>query len=690
MSQQSSVAIVSGSDVSSARFVAVLGVTAVLFFFCLLPFELIPEIPVDIDSKPFFVPLALCALLPARRAGLAIGLGVALGEGLRDLMEGYELDDPIGFFGYIFGFWAASWIFAIAPRNRINLMFGAIVCAVIQSSIEATSFLLFGSEGVAVAIESAIGNTITHGVIWGAVPLLFLVPVLRGKFESHLGFEVRGVKPEALPKPPSGQALPGENVVAWIGGASFRYPGIAHPGVLNITLEVRRNEVLGVSGATPEGGKTLALLLAGLAPGATGGAFSGAFRAPESVSFVSRHASEYFTETRALHQVVAAGLLDGGEADKVYAHASALLSDLGLPEEKHNDYVWALTAQEQGVVLVAAAILRAPELIIADHLSGLFGPRTPEILQRLAASRREGGALIVLDDLSVDFDQMCDRVVSVDDLALVPDALRPVSIMIETPQAEAASDQVATAAPVQIPTLQNDRGGWWRRRDPRLKWAMFIGMILLIYIAPDWRWMAVMTGIGLLTMLTARPPIIWMAFALLVQVPNVIGLILLPVLGGEASTIEELGFGLRLGLGWVAAILFGISLLSTMEIPEMIAGLRGLGLPRRFAFVVGYAFVLIYLSMADFAQHVIPVRMKELFRWTRPWEFLKSVSDLFVPIVATVARRGGSMAIAIQTMGEGYGRPPVILRWTSVTDTILATITVAALVAAVLLRLGAL
>ena len=178
-----------------------------------------------------------------------------------------------------------------------------------------------------------------------------------------------------------------------------------------------------------------------------------------------------------------------------------------------------------------------------------------------------------------------------------------------------------------------------------------LSMILLIYIAPDWRWMAAMTGIGVLTMLTARPPLIWMGFALLVQVPNVIGLILLPVLGGEASTIEELGFGLRLGLGWVAAILFGVSLLSTMEIPEMTAGLRGLGLPRRFAFVVGYAFVLIYLSMADFAKDVLPLRMRELLRWTRPWEALKFTADLFVPIVATIARRGGTMAVAIQTMG---------------------------------------
>lgn len=166
------------SSVSSARFTAILTVTAVSFFLLLLPFELISEIPVDIDAKPFFAPLAICALLPNGRVGLAVALGVALGEGLRDLKEGYELDDPIGFFGYIAGFWVASEIFNAAPFKRWALIVGSIACAAVQAGLEASSFLLFGQEGLTVALYSAIGNTISHGIIFGAIPLLFLVPAL--------------------------------------------------------------------------------------------------------------------------------------------------------------------------------------------------------------------------------------------------------------------------------------------------------------------------------------------------------------------------------------------------------------------------------------------------------------------------------------------------------------------------------
>ena len=40
---------------------------------------------------------------------LSVGLGGAIGEGILDVFEGYELDDPIGFLGYVLGFTAFGW-----------------------------------------------------------------------------------------------------------------------------------------------------------------------------------------------------------------------------------------------------------------------------------------------------------------------------------------------------------------------------------------------------------------------------------------------------------------------------------------------------------------------------------------------------------------------------------------------------
>jgi len=67
------------------------------------------EVAVDVDLKPFFLPYLMLATVRYGLPALSIGLGAALGEGVLDIFEGYELDDPIGFIGYVVGFMAFSW-----------------------------------------------------------------------------------------------------------------------------------------------------------------------------------------------------------------------------------------------------------------------------------------------------------------------------------------------------------------------------------------------------------------------------------------------------------------------------------------------------------------------------------------------------------------------------------------------------
>jgi hypothetical protein len=57
------------STVSTPQFIAIVGITAVLFFLSLIPLEVIPEIPVDIDQKAFFIPFLLAATLALMRGG---------------------------------------------------------------------------------------------------------------------------------------------------------------------------------------------------------------------------------------------------------------------------------------------------------------------------------------------------------------------------------------------------------------------------------------------------------------------------------------------------------------------------------------------------------------------------------------------------------------------------------------------
>lgn len=176
----------------SAQLTVISGLSAVLFFLMLVATEPIPEIPVDIDFKPFFVPLTLVALLPVGRASLAVGFGAAVGEGLGDILEGYEIDDAFGFVGYLLAFTLAGYIIGQRPRSRLRLAVAAVVAGFVNAALEGASFALLGSDGADVAVESTIGNTLTHGIIAGAVPLMIVAPRFWGKIEQLLGFAPKG------------------------------------------------------------------------------------------------------------------------------------------------------------------------------------------------------------------------------------------------------------------------------------------------------------------------------------------------------------------------------------------------------------------------------------------------------------------------------------------------------------------
>ena len=186
---------------SAPKLVVIAGLTAVLFFFGLLVTERIPEIPVDIDQKPFFIPFLFAALLPLGPPAWAVGLGAALGEGFGDILEGYEPDDAFGFVGYVICFVVAGYIIRNRPRNWGLVIAAVLVGTFLQSVIEASTFLLFGEEALTVAIWSAVGNTITHGVIWGIIPLLILIPLLHGRIERFLGYAPLDMEDEEEEEP---------------------------------------------------------------------------------------------------------------------------------------------------------------------------------------------------------------------------------------------------------------------------------------------------------------------------------------------------------------------------------------------------------------------------------------------------------------------------------------------------------
>jgi energy-coupling factor transport system permease protein len=210
-----------------------------------------------------------------------------------------------------------------------------------------------------------------------------------------------------------------------------------------------------------------------------------------------------------------------------------------------------------------------------------------------------------------------------------------------------------------VPDLHTDHDSFLSRRDPRVKIGLFVLLIVFLYLAPTWHWMAVMMLIGVVLAATSRAPWQWLLVLLALQIPNVVGLILIPAFGqitsGSFQMTDDLAFGLRLGLAWIAALLIGVSLLCTMDVDELMDGLLGVGLPERFAFVVGYAFLLLYLSINDIVRVSQAMRLKGLqLSPRRPLRMLAHLPLLMIPALFTVIRRGQAMMSALDMRGFSF------------------------------------
>lgn len=178
--------------VPPSKLMVITGIVAVLFMGSLLLTEFagVPEILGDTDWKSFFIPYLFIALLPYGYATLSVGFGAALGEGILDIVEGYAPDDAFGFAGYVIGFWTFGYVLHKwgDPTNKYHMSVAAVVGAFVQIAIEGIGYLAVEGEALSFYAINVVGNTITHGIILGMIPLLLIYPMLQGRIERHLGF----------------------------------------------------------------------------------------------------------------------------------------------------------------------------------------------------------------------------------------------------------------------------------------------------------------------------------------------------------------------------------------------------------------------------------------------------------------------------------------------------------------------
>lgn len=399
------------------KLVVITGLTAVLFFLALIPFETIPEIPVDIDQKPFFIPLLMVALLPRGIPAFAIGAGAALGEGVRDLIEGYEVDDPFGFVGYILAFGIAGWIIAERPLSKWRLVLAGLFAGAFQAVFEAGALILIDSEAAGVALLSLIGNTLTHGLLWGVLPLLVAVPRIYGRIEGLLGFAPAHLRSQVATPPRSPRVplrtveVPAAQAVLEFDDFSFLHPGATDHALTHLSFRVRRGDRLAVIGPSGAGKTTLAMALCGLVPDVTGGTTWGSVRVGDldprtaDAEATSRKVAMVFQDPAAQiaaltprEEVMAPLLHRGLPGDEAASRALELLGRVGLPTGSEHRRMWELSDGEQQRVAIAAALALEPEVLVLDGVVATLDTEGLVVLDRLLAEMSGRCTTVLLDD----------------------------------------------------------------------------------------------------------------------------------------------------------------------------------------------------------------------------------------------------------------------------------------------------
>jgi energy-coupling factor transporter ATP-binding protein EcfA2 len=194
---------------------------------------------------------------------------------------------------------------------------------------------------------------------------------------------------------------------------TYRYAGMAHPALSDVTLEISPGSVVGVVGANQAGKSTLCLLAAGLAPATIGGRIEGRVeidglrtevaRPPELAQrcgILFQDAETQLSGTAAtVWEEVAFGprnlSLPLGE---IVERTESALGALGIEELAPRE-PGRLSGGQAQLVALAAVLAMRPAYLVLDEPTSQLDPQGTQLvglaLQRLA--RETGAGLLVVE-----------------------------------------------------------------------------------------------------------------------------------------------------------------------------------------------------------------------------------------------------------------------------------------------------
>jgi polar amino acid transport system ATP-binding protein len=224
------------------------------------------------------------------------------------------------------------------------------------------------------------------------------------------------------------------------------------PVLRDVSLQVRKGEILSVIGPSGSGKSSLLRVLIGLLPPSAGQIVLDG----EPIDYASRRHRQrvrdrlaivfqqfnLFQNMTALRNVTVTPVKIRGEARaKAQARAEALLRRVGLAD-KFNSYPDELSGGQQQRVAIARALALEPEILLLDEVTSALDPEmVNEVLDAIRALSHDGITMIIVSHEMAFVREVADRVVMMAEGAVVEAG--PPQQIFDAPQTQRCREFVS-------------------------------------------------------------------------------------------------------------------------------------------------------------------------------------------------------------------------------------------------------